>query len=70
MKSYISYSALKNGVVRIPCEPIERIINCMHNDDSFKDFIRSELFKKSIYYASPDLYFELEKYISGGLDKK
>ena len=70
MKSYISYSALKNGVVRIPCEPIERIINCMHNDDSFQDFIRSELFKKSIYYASPDLYFELEKYISGGLDKK
>jgi len=59
------YTAFERVVIRTPFFPFD--VSDKINMDFFKDLVNNEIFKESIFLASPLLYSELQKWIEGKL---
>lgn len=66
----IKYHSVGKAVLRVPAISYKDLCAILVGDKKFEEFIRSDIFQESLYYASPDLYDELIKYIQGKLSEK
>lgn len=64
------YQAFDQIVFRFPHYPLEVIKKALSQKEYFQEIIRSDFFEEAIYFASPDLYEELQKYKSGKIKEK
>lgn len=64
------YQAFDQIVFRFPHYPLEVIKKALSQKEYFQEMIRSDFFEEAIYFASPDLYEELQKYKAGKIKEK
>lgn len=64
------YTPFNKVIFRTPYYSMETLKKSLSDEVAFNEIIKSGIFKDAIYYASPDLYNELIKYINGELKGK
>ena len=67
--SGITYDAFSRFVMRFPRYPIKTIITCLDNEKEMLRMFNSNDFKNSILFASPALYDELKRLLSGEIER-
>ena len=70
MSKLIDYIPTKNVVLRFPAYTINTINKAFADEDYFKTIISNKTFREAIYFSSPSLYKEMEKYLSGKLSNR
>lgn len=64
------YQNFDKIVYRFPYYPVEKMSRVLSEEESFKAIISSEVFRKALFFASPVLYDELDKYVKDELTAK
>ena len=64
------YELTVESILRIPALDYGEMCRMLEDKVLMDNFIRSEIFQEALFYASPDLYSELIKFLDGKLNKK
>lgn len=64
------YELTDESILRVPALDYGEMCRMLEDKVLVDNFIRSEIFQEALFYASPDLYSELIKFLDGKLNKK
>lgn len=66
----MNYIPANPVVLRSPAFPVSTIINALEDDAYFNKIISEDAFREAVLFASPDLYKQLEMFVSGEIKAK